>query len=114
MLDRLRHLTSRPFGVNFLFEPGNEIDRTCFELAAKAARVVEFFYGKPDPELVRIVHEHGSLACWQTGSYDEAVAGADAGCDVIVVQGIEAGGHVRDAPVCWLFSPKCARRLICR
>jgi NAD(P)H-dependent flavin oxidoreductase YrpB (nitropropane dioxygenase family) len=29
------------------------------------------------------------------GSRDEAVAAADAGCDFIVAQGIEAGGHVR-------------------
>lgn len=95
MLDRLRALTARPFGINFLLEPESEIDRKCFEVAAKAARMVEFFYGKPDPQLVRIVHDQGSLACWQVGSRDEAVAAADARCDVIVAQGIEAGGHVR-------------------
>jgi nitronate monooxygenase len=95
LLCRMRDLTSRPFGVNFLVEPGNEIDRKCFEMAAKAARVVEFFYGDPDPELVKIVHDHGSLACWQIGSSNEAVAAAEARCDLIVAQGIEAGGHVR-------------------
>jgi NAD(P)H-dependent flavin oxidoreductase YrpB (nitropropane dioxygenase family) len=41
------------------------------------------------------VKEEGALACWQVGSRDEAVAAAEAGCDLIVVQGIEAGGHVR-------------------
>ena len=95
MLDRLRALTARPFGVNFLIEPDIEIDRKCLEVAAKAARMVEFFYADPDPELVKIVHGQGSLACWQVGSRDEAVAAADARCDVIVAQGIEAGGHVR-------------------
>ena len=29
------------------------------------------------------------------GSRDEAVAAQDAGCDFIIAQGIEAGGHVR-------------------
>jgi nitronate monooxygenase len=95
MPDKLRALTAQPFGVNFLLEPGNEIDRKCFQVAAKAARMVEFFYGDPDPELVKIVHDQGSLACWQVGSRDEAVAAANARCDVIVAQGIEAGGHVR-------------------
>jgi NAD(P)H-dependent flavin oxidoreductase YrpB (nitropropane dioxygenase family) len=32
---------------------------------------------------------------WQVGSLDEAVAAERAGCDFIVVQGTEAGGHVR-------------------
>jgi nitronate monooxygenase len=37
----------------------------------------------------------GALACWQVGSVEEGKAAADAGCDVVVVQGTEAGGHVR-------------------
>jgi len=32
---------------------------------------------------------------WQIGSRDEAVAAVDAGCDLVVAQGSEAGGHVR-------------------
>src|SRR5204863_9454556 len=32
---------------------------------------------------------------WQVGSVDEARAAVDAGCDFIVAQGVEAGGHVR-------------------
>ena len=43
MLDDVRLLTSSPFGVNFLVEPGYDIDPRCFELAALSARVVEFF-----------------------------------------------------------------------
>ena len=37
----------------------------------------------------------GALAGWQVGSTDEARAAADAGCDLVVAQGVEAGGHVR-------------------
>jgi len=33
--------------------------------------------------------------CWQVGSLDEALAAVDAGADIVVVQGTEAGGHVR-------------------
>jgi NAD(P)H-dependent flavin oxidoreductase YrpB (nitropropane dioxygenase family) len=58
-------------------------------------RVVDFFHTDPDAALVEIVHRHGALACWQVGSPEEAVAAAAAGCDFLIAQGIEAGGHVR-------------------
>jgi nitronate monooxygenase len=95
MLDRLQALTTRVFGVNFLVRPGHGIDGECFEAAAKRARLVEFVYGKPDPELVAVVHDQGALAAWQIGSREEAIAAAKAGCDLVIAQGIEAGGHVR-------------------
>jgi nitronate monooxygenase len=63
--------------------------------AAARAKVVEFFYSDPDRSLVELVHGQGALAGWQVGSCAEAVAAAKAGCDFIVAQGIEAGGHVR-------------------
>lgn len=63
------------------------------EVAAHLARVVDFFWGPPDPALVEIAHRGGALACWQVGSIDNARAAAAAGCDLVVAQGIEAGGH---------------------
>ena len=60
-----------------------------------AGAVVDFFYADPDPTLVDIVHPAGALASWQIGSVEEARAAADAGCDFVIAQGIEAGGHVR-------------------
>jgi NAD(P)H-dependent flavin oxidoreductase YrpB (nitropropane dioxygenase family) len=95
LLDRLRALTTRPFGVNFIVASPEDIDPACFELAARAARVVEFFYGWPDRALVSTVQRHGALACWQVGSREEALAAEEAGCDLIVAQGVAAGGHVR-------------------
>lgn len=70
-------------------------DWTIIEAACCGARLVEFFYGDPSPALVAEVHNDGALAGWQVGSADEARAAVDAGCDIVVVQGIEAGGHVR-------------------
>ena len=98
MLDRTRELTTRPFGVNFIMRPGSVAARSprqFIEQAASAARAVEFFYTDPNPEFVRIVHDHGALTSWQVGSREEALAAAEAGCDLIVAQGIGAGGHVR-------------------
>src|SRR5262245_61227055 len=82
-LEDLARRTAGAFGVSFLMP---FLDRDAVAVAATRSRVVEFFYGDPDPALVETVHAGGALACWQVGSVDEAVAAA---------QGTEAGGHVR-------------------
>jgi nitronate monooxygenase len=88
----LRARTAGAVGVNFLMP---FLDPACVSVAARATRVVEFFYGEPDPVLVDVVHVGGALASWQVGSLSEGRAAAAAGCDMIVAQGTEAGGHVR-------------------
>jgi nitronate monooxygenase len=103
LLERTRLLTDKPFGVNFIVAPifltgtamRPPLDMKCIEIAACAAKVVEFFYGEPESRFVEMAHAGGALACWQVGSREEAVAAARAGCDFVVAQGIEAGGHVR-------------------
>jgi NAD(P)H-dependent flavin oxidoreductase YrpB (nitropropane dioxygenase family) len=91
-LEEASRRTGAPIGINFLIP---FLDRETLKAAASRARVVELFYGDPDPALVEVVHAAGALACWQIGSTDEAVAAERAGCDLIAAQGIEAGGHVR-------------------
>jgi len=91
-LDRLSKLTSKPFGVNVLIP---YLDMGILEMAAPRARVIDFFWGDPDPQLVSFVHDAGALASWQVGSTAEAVAAEQAGCDFIIAQGYEAGGHIR-------------------
>ena len=87
-----RALTGEPIGVGFLIP---FVAMEALEAAAASAEVVEFFYGDPDRELVRLVRADGAIAGWQVGSAAEAHAAAEAGCDYVVAQGIEAGGHVR-------------------
>jgi nitronate monooxygenase len=79
-------------GVNFLMP---FLDVAIVEFAAANAPLVECFYGDPDRAVVDRIHDAGALAAWQVGSRDEAVAAADAGADIVVAQGLEAGGHVR-------------------
>ena len=79
-------------GVNFLIP---FLDPSALEEASARRPLVEFFWGAPDARLVDVAHAGGALASWQIGSADEARAARDAGCDLIVAQGIEAGGHVR-------------------
>ena len=81
--------------MNFVLHAPDLADHAQIELAASRARLVEFFWVDPDPNLVARVHAGGALAGWQIGSVAEARQAADAGCDLIVAQGVEAGGHVR-------------------
>ena len=79
-------------GVNFLMP---FLELYVVDAAAEVAAVVECFYGNPDRVVVERIHDGGAIAAWQVGSVDEARDAVDAGCDLIVVQGREAGGHVR-------------------
>src|ERR1700693_733492 len=76
-LDSLPRQTRSRIGVNFLVP---FLDRESLEVAASRVRVVEFFYGEPDADLVERVHGAGALAAWQVGSVEEARAAAGAGC----------------------------------
>ena len=71
------------------------IDPEAVTAAAAHVRIVDFYWTDPDPALVSAAHQGGALACWQVGSLAEARAAVAAGCDVVAVQGIEAGGHIR-------------------
>ena len=92
VLEQLAKDTSGKFGINFLIP---FLDLEAVEAASSRARVVDFHFGEPDAGLVALVHQGGALAGWQVGSADEARAAVDAGCDFVIAQGVEAGGHVR-------------------
>ena len=81
-----------PVGVNFLVP---FLDHATLESVAARVALVEFFWGTPSSALVESVHQAGALAGWQVGSRAEALEACDAGCDLVAVQGVEAGGHVR-------------------
>src|SRR5579859_3074274 len=80
-------------GVNFLMPFGPSLHDIA--AAARQSRVVEFFYAEPRADVVSAAHDAGALVGWQVGSAAEAVAAQKAGCDYVVAQGTEAGGHVR-------------------
>jgi NAD(P)H-dependent flavin oxidoreductase YrpB (nitropropane dioxygenase family) len=97
LVERTRALTPRPFGVNFIVRSDDSTppDPMCFEMAARGATAVELFlWAEPDPKLFDAIHRDGALVICQVGSLETALAAERAGSDVIVVQGVEAGGHV--------------------
>ena len=82
-----------PSGIGFLIPYLPTVEDVAE--AAGRVKVVEFFEGDPDEDLVRAGHSGGALVSWQVGSVDEGRAAEAAGCDLVVAQGVEAGGHVR-------------------
>ncbi len=92
LIRETKALTSRPFGINLVLEwPQEERLRACLE---EGIGIVSFFWGEPNP-LWKIAHDAGAVVLHQVGSVDKARRSGDAGSDVIVAQGLEAGGHVR-------------------
>jgi NAD(P)H-dependent flavin oxidoreductase YrpB (nitropropane dioxygenase family) len=87
---RVRALTAKPFGVNvllhFLVEDQVAI---CLE---ERVPVLSFFWGDPTPHVER-AHAAGVKVFHQVGSVADARRAAAAGVDVIIAQGVEAGGH---------------------
>ena len=82
-----------PSGIGFLIPYLPPIE--AIVQAAGQVKVVEFFEGDPDHTLVKAGHSGDALVSWQVGSVEEGQAAEAAGCDLIVAQGVEAGGHVR-------------------
>jgi nitronate monooxygenase len=83
-LTAARQLTGRPLAVNLLLPFAR---REWFQAAA-GADVVVTFWGKPKRRTPGVwIH--------QCGSVGEARAAHAAGADAVIVQGVEAGGHVR-------------------
>jgi len=92
----VRQRTNRAFGVNLIpsaTEPKLLEDElaACFDAGVPA---MCFFWGV-DAAAVTKAKRAGCLVLYQVGSVADAVKAEDAGADVIVVQGVEAGGHVR-------------------
>ena len=93
----IRRATDRPFGVNLVlaFEQEERLEIAL----AEGVELILFSWGVR-ADLVARVHAAGRLVVAQAGSVEEAHASATAGCDIVLVQGVEAGGHVQgEAPV---------------
>lgn len=91
-IEQTRTLTDRPFGVNLILH-GDQLETAAIALE-HGVRLLVLFWGDPAP-IVALAHEAGAIVLHQVGSVDEARAAADAGVDVVIAQGYEAGGHVR-------------------
>lgn len=91
-LAQIRALTSRPFGANIILplSDGSDVE-ACFDARVP---VLVLFWGDTQP-YVKDAHKRDMFVVAQCGGPEDAVAAADAGVDAVIVQGLEAGGHVK-------------------
>ena len=88
----VRELTDRPFGVDLLTAmPGDMASQVQLVIDGGASVFVAGL-GVP-AQVVALCHEAGLLVVNMCGKVDHARRAVDAGCDLVVAQGTEAGGH---------------------
>ena len=89
--------TEGVFGVNIVVDPAAKSVPTethvdvCLE---EDVDLFSFSFGDAAPYIDR-VHAHGGTVLQSVGSVEEARDAVDAGVDILVAQGWEAGGHVQ-------------------
>jgi nitronate monooxygenase len=92
----LRQLSDKPFAVN-LIPAATQPEllkaqvRTCLELRVP---FMELFWDV-DVDLIKHLKAEGVGVLHQVGNLRDAEAAVSAGADVLIAQGVEAGGHVR-------------------
>jgi enoyl-[acyl-carrier protein] reductase II len=87
----LKKLTSKPFGVDLLTAAG-DMTAQCTAAIDEGAAVFVAGLGVP-VELVDLCHRRGVLVVNMCGKVKHAIQAVEAGCDIVVAQGTEAGGH---------------------
>jgi len=108
-IDAVRARTPGPFGVNLIpaaTDPALLEDElaVCFEKRIPAL----CFFWEVDPEAVARAKAAGCLVLYQVGSVADAVAAERAGADIVIAQGVEAGGHVRGTVSSLVLLPQVA------
>jgi nitronate monooxygenase/enoyl-[acyl-carrier protein] reductase II len=87
---RLRRLTARPFAINHTVRP---LDEEAFAATLAFGPAAVSFHLAVPADLIARAHDAGSLWIQQVMDVSQAEQAVDAGADVIVAQGGEAGGH---------------------
>ncbi len=88
----VRARTGRPFGVDLLTAMPGDLTGQVEQVIAGGATVFVAGLGIPGA-VVDLCHRHGVLVVNMCGKVAHARRAVDAGCDLVVAQGTEAGGH---------------------
>ena len=88
----VRAATSKPFGVDLLTAVAGSIEQNIAHVIEGGATVFVAGLGVPR-EAVDLLHANNILVGSMCGKVRHAVAAVASGCDFVVAQGTEAGGH---------------------
>ncbi|MHB1988793.1 MAG: NAD(P)H-dependent flavin oxidoreductase [Acidimicrobiales bacterium] len=88
----VRRLTDKPFGVDLLTAMPGDLEGQVRMLIEEGASVFVAGLGVP-VEVVELCHDADVLVANMCGKVEHAKRAVAAGCDLVVAQGTEAGGH---------------------
>ena len=91
-IEKVRGLTDKPFGVDLLTAAPQDLQAKVQDIIDGGASVFVAGLGIP-AEVVAQCHEQDVIVINMCGKVSHAVRAVEAGCDVVVAQGTEAGGH---------------------
>jgi len=89
---KVRERTDKPFGVDLLAALPESLLASIDTIIDEGAKAFIAGLGVPGPVIERC-HDAGVLVMSMCGKVSHAIAAEQAGCDVVVAQGTEAGGH---------------------
>ena len=88
----VRGLTAKPFGVDLLTAAPGDMGAKVDDIIKGGATVFVAGLGVPR-DVIDQCHERNVLVVNMCGKVRHAIAAVEAGCDIVVAQGTEAGGH---------------------
>ncbi|HEX9259058.1 MAG TPA: nitronate monooxygenase family protein [Acidimicrobiales bacterium] len=88
----VRSLTAKPFGVDLLTAVPGQLEQQVQQVIDGGASVFVAGLGVPR-DVVDLLHSKSILVGSMCGKVRHAVAAVESGCDFVVAQGTEAGGH---------------------
>ncbi|HEY5011549.1 MAG TPA: nitronate monooxygenase, partial [Acidimicrobiia bacterium] len=88
----VRRETDAPFGVDLLAALPERMIADVAHIVAGGATLFVAGLGVPRDVVARC-HDGGVIVASMCGKVRHAIAAAEAGCDLVIAQGTEAGGH---------------------
>src|SRR6266480_1002201 len=95
MVDEIRAVkaaTNKPFGVDLLTALPEQMMANIEIVIREGAQVFVAGLGVPR-DVIKLCHDNNVLVVNMCGKVRHAVSAVEAGCDIVVAQGTEAGGH---------------------
>jgi enoyl-[acyl-carrier protein] reductase II len=91
-IEAVKRLTSKPFGVDLLTAAPGDMVSNVQRIIDGGGRVFVAGLGVPS-DVVDLCHANNVLVVNMCGKGRHATHAVDVGCDIVVAQGTEAGGH---------------------
>jgi enoyl-[acyl-carrier protein] reductase II len=88
----IRQRTNRSFGVDLLTAMPGDMETQVEAIISGGASLFVAGLGVPR-QVIDLCHHHGVLVASMCGRVRHAIAAVEAGCDIVIAQGTEAGGH---------------------